>query len=102
MPLSTPQIFTLWRVTGRSGTGGKTYSVTRENGRSASVSETLFNEDGKEIVARKAVYLTAEVSEGDYIADGEYFVTTPDESAKQVVMVSVNPTMSNLTRALTV
>lgn len=102
MPLGLPQRFTLWTVTGRSGTGGKTYSVSREDGRAASVSETLFNDDGKEIVARKAVYLTAEVSEGDYIAEGEYFVTTPDESAKQVVMVSVNPTMSNLTRALTV
>lgn len=100
--LGLPQRYTIWRVTGRNGTGGKTYSVSRVDGRGAMVSETLFNDDGKAIVARKAVYTTTLVQEGDYIAEGEFFTTTPDSAAKQVIMVSSNPTMSNLTRALTV
>lgn len=100
--LSLPQRYTLWTITGRNGTGGHTYNVSRIDGRGASVSETLFNDDGKNVVARKAVYSTSTINEGDYIAQGEFFTATPDSSAKQVVMVSVNPTMSNLTRALTV
>lgn len=97
-----PQKITYWLKTGNNGTGGGTYDAgVVVAARIATVDEQVFTGEGKQVMARKAVYTRVNIPTGSQIIEAEHSgVAAPVKGSQLVIKASNNPTMSDMSRAL--
>ena len=98
-----PQEVTFWIPITNDGMGGKTWTApVKVAAKIAPTSEVVFSEEGKEIIANKAVYTRTSIPEGAYVVQGDSIGNAePVAAAKQVIKASSNPTMTDMFKALT-
>jgi|14_taG_2_1085336.scaffolds.fasta_scaffold02459_8 hypothetical protein len=100
--IKLPQTITYWLSTGTNGTGGKTWAAgVQIAARISQVHEEFFDNEGKKIWVRQAVYANTSVPVGSYIVeDTKSGVSAPTADARQVIGLSSNSTMTSLNRMM--
>ena len=96
------QEVTYWLSTANNGTGGKTWAAPVKVGaRIAPSNDVVFTQEGKELIANKAVYTSVSLPLGAYVVEGDSIGNaTPVSAAEHVIKSTSNPTMTDMFRAL--
>lgn len=97
-----PQKITYWLKTGNTGTGGSIYAPgVVIAARIADSDDTVFTSEGKQVMARKAVYARVRIPVGSQIIEAEHKnAAAPVDGSQLVIKASSNPTMSDMSRML--
>ena len=99
---SLPQVMTIWKSLGNDGAGGDTWSAPIvAPSRDADFVEQIKTAEGKIFTSKKVFYTEQEIELGDYVVSTDKSVLpSPSDDALEVQMVSHNPTMSTLFKAV--
>lgn len=93
---------TYWLPLTNNGTGGKTWVAgVKVDARIAPNNDVVFDAEGKEHTANKAVYTRVNLPLGAYVIEGNNaLVAAPVSGSQQVIKSTSNPTMTDMFRAL--
>lgn len=102
MSFSLPQKITYWLKTGNNGTGGSSYAAgVVTDARIADTDDLIFTSEGKQVMARKAVYTRVRVPAGSQIIEAEHEgAAIPVDGSQLVIKASSNASMSDMSRML--
>ena len=99
-----PQTITYWLPGVNNGTGGITWGAgTAVDARIANISKTIFTDEGKQIMATKAVYTRVNIPVGSYVIEGDQSAQASPEGVsgtQLVIQSSDNTSMTDMNKAL--